>query len=129
MTLAIEAIDARRADGRLQRHEAVQPHEPASLPRHVELTDRRRVVPVRLGKPQLHGIVVIDGRIAEARDFIVAADHQAQSRGDVLGVDAQVRRTRAVDARLQFGAIEPQRRVGVDEAEAVGVDAQVLRAF
>ena len=53
---------------------------------------------VALDEPQLHVVVLADLRIAEARDFLIAADHQPQRRRDVLRLDAEVGGAGAIDA-------------------------------
>ena len=65
-------------------------------------------------------------RVAEARDLVVAADHQAQRRGDVLRVDAEVGRALAVDLHAQLGLVQLERGVGIDDAELRRALAQLL---
>ena len=75
-----------------------------------------------LDQAQLHVVVLVDRCVAEARDLVVAADHQAQRRGDVLGAHAEVGGALAVDLHAQLGLVELERGVGVDDA------AELLRA-
>ena len=81
------------------------------------------VVAVVLGQAELHVVVLADERVAEAADLLVAADHQAQRRADVAGVDAEVGGALAVDVDAELGLVELERRVGVDDAaDLAGAD-------
>ncbi len=63
----------------------------------------------------------------EARDLLVAADHDAQGVGDVRGVDAEVGGALAVDLDAQLRLVELERGVGVhDAADLLGAVAQVF---
>ena len=57
----------------------------------------------------------------EARDLVVAADHQLQRRADVVRVHAQVGGAVAVDLDAQLGLVELERGVGVDDAPDLAV--------
>ena len=58
--------------------------------------------------------------VAEAGDAIVAADHDAQGVGDVLGVHAEIGGALAVDLDAQLGLVELERGVGVQQAQSPG---------
>ena len=57
---------------------------------------------------------------------VVTAHHQTQGGGDVFGADVQVGGALAIDNHAQLGAVEFKRRVGVDDAEIFGADAQTI---
>ena len=71
-----------------------------------------------LVEPQLHVVVLVHRSVAEARDLLVAADHEAQRLRDVLGVDAQVGGALAVDLDAQLRLVELERGVGVERCPA-----------
>ena len=126
LALSIEPVDPRRTHGRHELHEAVEAHQTASGPRHIEARDRLRVAAILGRQPQLDVVVIVHLRVAEARDPLVATDHQSQRAGDLCGVDAEVGRTRAVDARLQLGPVELQRGHRVHETQRFGAAAELL---
>ncbi len=97
------------------------------LARHVEARDRPRVAAVALREPELHVVVVVHGRVPEARHLLVAAHHQAQGLRDLLGVHPQVGGARAVDLDAQLRLVELEGGVRVDDApERPGPLPQVL---
>ena len=98
----------------------------------VELVDEPGVVAVGLGEAELDVVVLAGDGVAEAGDLFIAADHQAQGRADVLGVDAEVRRPGAVDADAKLRLAELEGGVGVGDAELLGPAPErlgVLRRF
>jgi hypothetical protein len=88
--------------------------------------DEPGVVAVRLAQAELDVVVLADQRVAEARDFLFAADHEAQGGADVLGVDAEVGRPGAVDADAELGLLELEGGVGVGDAQLLGALAEGL---
>ena len=77
----------------------------------------------------MHVVVVPDAGVAEARDAVVAADHDAQGDGDVLDGDAQRGGALAVDVDAILGLVELERGVGVCETKFGGAGAEVLGDF
>ena len=73
--LAIEAVDARRTVGQVDAGEIAKLDQPAATAGQIEIVDGGGIVAARFGKADLHVVVIVDGRIAEARDLIVAANH------------------------------------------------------
>ncbi len=84
LALPIEPIDARRALAFFERHDRIEAHHLAVGARHVEARDGVGIAAIVLRQPQLDVVVLADLRIAEARHFLVAADHQPQRRRDIL---------------------------------------------
>ena len=75
LALAIQPVDARRAHGRRDQHQIVKPHQTGARARNVEVRDGADIFSIGLRQTQLHVILLVDGRIDEARHFLVAADH------------------------------------------------------
>ena len=126
LALAVEAVDARGGEAGDDLHEVVEAHHAAALLRDVEARDGGRVVAVPFAQAELDIVVLVDARVAVARDVLIAADHEAQCGGDVLGVHAEFGGAGAVNLDAQLGHVEAQRRVGVDDAEARGEFAEFL---
>ena len=53
----------------------------------------------------------------KTRNALIAADHQAHGRGDVISRDAEVGSTRPVDLDAQLRLVELQGGVGVNDAQ------------
>ncbi len=126
LPLAVLPVDARRAFRVHDAHDVVEPDQLAGVARHQQPAQLRRVVAIGLGQPQLDVVVVVDARVAEARDLVVAAYHDAQRRGDVLRVHAEVGRAVAVDLHLQLGLVQPQRGVRIDDADLGRLQSKAL---
>ena len=105
-------------------------HQPRAGGRHVESRDGRRISSILLRKPKLNIIVFIHRRVAKARDLIVTAHHQPQSRSNIRSINSQIRRPIAIDVYPQLRFIELQSRVRInDAADCFGFFPQRVRIF
>ena len=129
LPLPVEPVDARRRLGALEGHDVVEAHRRPVSPRDEQARDPVRPHPVPLVEPQRDIVVLVRGRIEEARHSLVASDHQAHGRGDVLGIDAEIGGPRAVDHDPELRLVELERRVGVDDAELRRHVAELLRGL
>ena len=126
VALPVQPIHARRAGGLLDGDQVVEANQAAVARGHEQPADRRDVPAIAIAQAQLHVVVVVDRHVAVAGDLVVAADQQAQGCGDVLGVHVEIGGSLTVDLHTQFGTIELERGVGVDDAEVGRLLAQFL---
>src|SRR6185503_10204216 len=94
--------------------------------RNIEPGDRRRIVTVAFLQAQLYVVIVIHRRVTETGDAVVAAHHDAQRRGDVVGGDAERRGARAVNLHAQFRLVELEGGVGVHHANVRRLPAELF---
>ena len=111
------------------------------LPGRAARTGARSTCADRCGRPrvqaQLHVVVLVDRLVAEARDLLVAADHQPQRGGDVVRCRRRGRRrargrcrraARACRARSVVSASTMPPSSSARSRSVVGVVGQLLRA-
>ena len=125
--LAIDTVDTRGALGADDIHNIIETHQAAALARHVEAGDGFRILAIGGTQAELHIIVFVHGWVTVARHPIVATHHQAQGPGNVIGVHTHICSPRAVNLHPQFGLVEPQGGIGVDNTEFRSPQAQFFR--
>ena len=130
--LPVDAIDlgwsARLDDAR----HVVEPRQADLRRSHVESGNDVRAVAVVAVDPQADLIKIV--ALLVLGDVFLAADHGAQTVGDVLNLDSEILGAVAVDAHPQFGLGEGQGGVDVDDSrdlleslhDGAGVFAQAV---
>ncbi len=83
---------------------------------HIELRDIFLALAVDADEPQFHVIDIVQRRVSISRDAIISADGHAQRLSDLFHIDPEARRAFAVDLDQQFGLVQPQRGVRIDDA-------------
>ena len=126
LPLPVEPVNARGGLRRHELHDIVEAREAAVLARHEQPRDGGRVVAIVRLQSHLHVVILVHGFVAEARDAIVAADHDAQRAGDVLGIHAQIGGALAVDLDAQLRLVELERGIGVLQSQLRRFLAQLL---
>ena len=112
--LPINPVDSRWTSVFFDRHQIVEAHQTAARRGHVETRDGRRIAAIAIAQAQLDVVVFIHRRVAEARDLVVAANHQTQGIRNVGRVDAEISGARAINVDAQLRLVQFQRRVGID---------------
>lgn len=129
LALSVDAIDAGGGDAGDEFDDVIESDEAAFASGDVEAGDGFLVIAGAFGEAELDIIGGVDAGVIEAGDLLVAADHDAEGGGDVLGIDAEVGGAGAVDFGTEFGFIEFEGDIGVEEAEVGGLEAEVFGVF
>src|SRR5690606_13959258 len=113
---AIKPVDSRRAERLLNTSNVGKLDQSAAFTGQKQAGNL--VWPLTIlrqqAKPDI--IILVGFDVPETADFLVAADHEANSRADVLAGDAQRRCTIPVDPDAQLRFIEFKCGVDVDDA-------------